>query len=642
MHSSGKQGKKLYSWCFLAGFPTKKAKFRVKALPRRFSMGNRGLRFFFALSVLTIVLLSAGVGCDAAFRFYIGDQEVDLVESLVVNGNILIPVSVFEQYMGAEVETNLESGELTISFPMFTLTGQAGSNRVLVNGEEQIMGAAPQVSRNGDIMVPLRFIVDLLGLRLNFDTKQAILYIVLTEEMADWIASRRESGRVGIQLPDFLEPDFSDLPETPVLNEIVFMGGPRSRVFVDVKGFSVYHSFLLTNPDRMVIDLADVELKGPIPTQEINDSIVKRIRGDRFDERTVRIVFELNRATDYQISQWPDGGLEVEFNYQMSGIGYYRDDQQNPRIWFEANEQPTFRVQLLPSPMRLVLDFQYTTLLSGAREILVSDPPLRSIRVSQNTPSVTRIVLDLDSPMIPVNVEEVNGRYEIILFEGTEEEYQRKLAQEAEQQVLQEQPVDFTPLVPADREIDDSLPLAHRIIVVDPGHGGSDPGTIGTFLGVFEKDIVLPISLELGRLLEENGATVIYTRDADYYVSHFDRAPIANAVNAEVLISIHANSYEGTTAKGVETLYNPLYLENFRFAQAIQNELINHIGAVNRGVRPRTDLNVLNNANMPAALVEVGFVSHPEEEAMLNDPEYQKRIAEGLLMGILTFFRNYR
>jgi len=272
----------------------------------------------------------------------------------------------------------------------------------------------------------------------------------------------------------------------------------------------------------------------------------------------------------------------------------------------------------------------------------VSDPPLRSIRVSQNTPSVTRIVLDLDSPMIPVNVEEVNGRYEIILFEGTEEEYQRKLAQEAEQQVLQEQPVDFTPLVPADREIDDSLPLAHRIIVVDPGHGGSAPGTIGTFLGVFEKDIVLAISLELGRLLEENGATVIYTRDADYYVSHFDRAPIANAVNAEVLISIHANSYEGTTAKGVETLYNPLYLENFRFAQAIQNELINHIGAVNRGVRPRTDLNVLNNANMPAALVEVGFVSHPEEEAMLNDPEYQKRIAEGLLMGILTFFRNYR
>ena len=598
-------------------------------------MGKNGLILFFILSVAATALLSTSVGCEAAFRFYVGNREVDLTASLVVNGNILIPVSVLEQYMGADVETNLDSGELTIIFPMFTLTGQIGASRVFVNGEEQIMDVAPQLS-HGEIMVPLRFIVDLLGLRLSFDAKQAILYVVLTEEMADWIASRDESGTVSLQLPDFLDPDFSETPGTPVLNEIVFMGGPRSRVFIDVQGFPAYQSFLLTNPDRMVIDLTGVEWKDPIPTQEVNDSIVKRIRSDRFDERTIRIVFDLNRATDYQINRWPDGGLEVEFNYQMGNIGYYRDEDQNPRVWFEANEQPMFRVQLLPSPMRLVLDFQYTTLLDGAREIQIGDPPLRSIRVSQNSPSVTRVVLDLDGPMIPVEVEDVDGRYEIILYEGTEEEYQAKLALEAPKAVEPEL------VLPTDREIDDSLPLAHRIIVVDPGHGGSDPGTIGTVLGVFEKDIVLPISLELGRLLEENGAIVVYTRTEDQYVSHFDRAPIANMVNAELLISIHANSYEGTIAKGVETLYNPLYLENFRFAQTIQSELVGYIGAYNRGVRPRTDLHVLNNANMPAVLVEVGFVSHPEEEALLMDSEYQQKIAEGLLNGVLAFFTNYR
>lgn len=598
-------------------------------------MGKKGLIFFFAVSVLAIALFSASSGCEASFRFYIGDREVDLAASLVVNGNILIPISVFEQYMGAEAEVSLDSGELKLVFPMYTITGQIGTSKVLVNGEEQIMGAAPQL-RHGEIMVPLRFIVDLLGLRLNTDTRQAILYVILTEEMADWIASRDQSGSVGLQLPGFPEPDFSELPDTPVLKEIVFMGGPRSRVFIDVQGFTAFHSFLLTNPDRMVIDLPGVELDGPIPTQEINDSIVKRIRGDRFDEQTIRIVFELNRATDYQINRWPDGGLEVEFNYQMGSVGYYRDEEQTPRIWFEANEQPMFRVQLLPSPMRLVLDFQYTTLLDGAREIPVGDSTLRAIRVSQNSPSVTRIVLDLEGPMIPVQVEEINGRYEIILFEGTEEEYQALLAQKAPE------PEEPEVVLPVEREIDDSLPLAHRMIVVDPGHGGSAPGTIGSVLGVFEKDVVLPISLELGRLLEENGAVVVFTRSDDRYVSHFDRAPIANAVNAEVLISIHANSYEGTAAKGVETLYNPLYLENFRFAEVIQRELVNYIGAVNRGVRPRTDLHILNNANMPAALVEVGFVSHPEEEAMLNDPDYQKRIAEGLLMGIINFFRDYR
>ncbi|HKM17035.1 MAG: AMIN domain-containing protein [Firmicutes bacterium] len=600
-------------------------------------MGKSGLILVFVLSAVLTALLVPSMEVEASFRFYVGSREVDLQESLVVNGNILIPVSVLEHDMGAEVESNLDSGEITIKFPMYTITGKTGTSRVLVNGEEQAMSVAPQLS-HGEIMVPLRYIVDLLGLRLNFDPAQAILYVVLTEEMADWIASRYESEPVSLQLPDFLDPDleFSDVSGIPLLNEVVFLGGSRSRVFIDIQGFPAYKSFLLTNPDRMVIDLTDVDWEEPITEQAIDDPIVKRIRGARFDERTIRLVIELNRATDYQINRWPEGGLEVEFNYQMGDIGYYRDDGQNPRIWFYANEQPVFRVQVLPSPIRLVLDFQNTTLLEGAREIQVGDPPLRAIRISQNSPSVARVVLDLDGPMIPVGVEEIDGRYEIVLFEGTEEEYQAKLALETAE------PVELYPVIPTDIEIDDSLPLAHRIITVDPGHGGSDPGTIGNVLGVFEKDVVLPIGLELGRLLEENGAIVVYTRNEDRYVSHFDRAPIANMVNAEVLISIHANSYEGTSAKGVETLYNPLYLENFRFAQTVQTELVSHLGAKDRGVRPRTDLQVLNHTDMPAVLVEVGFVSNPEEEALLNDPDYQVKIAEGLLYGILTFFRNYR
>ena len=134
---------------------------------------------------------------------------------------------------------------------------------------------------------------------------------------------------------------------------------------------------------------------------------------------------------------------------------------------------------------------------------------------------------------------------------------------------------------------------------------------------------------------------VVYTRTDDTYVSQFDRPKIADYVNAELLVSIHLNSYEGTEARGIETLFNPLYLENFRLAQTIQSELIASTKAPDRGVRPRTDLAVLNGAKMPAVLVEVGFISHKEEEELLNTKAYQKQIANALA-DIEYFFLTYR
>ncbi len=600
------------------------------------SRGIQMRKYALILFIFLILIISLNVKADAAISFYIGNREVDIAPAHMIakNGHILIPVYVLADYMGADVETDSNNDIVIIKFPSHLIEMQLGSTDVLVNGEVQIMDIAPERSNN-ETLIPLRFIVDLLGMRLSFDSKSAAIFVTLSPEIADWVTAHDEGGSVELELPDFFDPEVGETIGTPVIKEIVFMGGPRSRVFIDIDGHVAYESFLLTNPDRMVIDLTGVTYDESLSKQIINNTIVQTIRCDQFDSRTVRIVFDLNNATDYEIHRWPGGGLEVEFNYQISDIGYYKGEDQMPRIWFESNEQPTFSVQLLPSPMRLVLDFQDTTLLSGARELQISDPPVRAIRVSQNTPSVTRIVLDLESAMIPISVVEVDGRYEILLFKGTESEYQATLVEEPE--IIEPEIV-----VPHEIETSDDLLLARRIIVIDPGHGGSDPGTIGTFLGTYEKDVVLPISLKFGELLEEHGAIVVYTRTEDNYVSLFDRPQIAEMVNAELFISIHANSYEGTVARGVETLYNPLYLENFRLAQMMQNELVSHLGVVNRGVRPRTDLLVLNNSTMPAVLMEVGFVSHQEEELLLIDPDYQNEIAIGLLNGVLAFFDIYR
>ena len=169
-------------------------------------------RFGLILFISLIIVSAAAAAASAAFSFYIGGQKVELATSLVVNGNILIPASVLQDYMAAKVETDLDPGKLTIIFPTHTIEMQTGSREVQVNGEEQIMDVAPQV-KDGEIMIPLRFVVDLLGLRLSFDARQAILYITLSDELADWVAARAEGDTSSVQLPDFLDPEASQTLE---------------------------------------------------------------------------------------------------------------------------------------------------------------------------------------------------------------------------------------------------------------------------------------------------------------------------------------------------------------------------------------------------------------------------------------------
>lgn len=589
-------------------------------------------RYALILILFTIILLFHSISA-AAVSFYIGDQLVDLPRPLmVVNGNILLPASVLQDYLLAQVDYEPESQELIIEFPTGEIIHmQAEKREVLVNGVEQLLDVSPEIVKD-HVMIPLRFIADLLGFELRFDSEQVAIVLILTSDMAEVISAQDET-KISFKMPEFMDPAATDdFLDRPTLNDIVYIGGPRSRVFIDIEGYASYTSYLLTDPDRLVIDL---EVEGELlPAIDIGDAIINKIRSDYLDTGIIRIVFELNKKTNFDINPWPQGGLDVKFNYQIGDIGYYRDEENIPRLWFEANEQPGFQKLVLYSPMRLVLDFQDTTLMGKARELSFDDPAIRSMRISQYTPSVTRLICDLETHIEPVEVADVNDRFEIIFFEGTLEEYQLILEQTLSV------PDDLKDTVPVDELIDLDKVLKDRIIVIDPGHGGSDPGTIG-ITGVLEKEVVLPIGLQLGKYLEAAGALVVYTRKDDCYVSKFDRPKIAEVANAELYVSIHANSYGTMEAKGIETLYNPLYLDNFRLAQTIQSELSRIPERNNRGVRPRTDLAVLNNLAIPAVLVEVGFVSNAEEELLLISAEYQNQIAEGLFEGIKLFFVNY-
>ncbi len=582
--------------------------------------------------MLFIIFTQSAVG---AINFYVGNQLIDLSSPLtVVNGSILVPITVFTQYLGARLK--VDGTLVVLEFPAKTISMQLGQINVHVNGVESVFDVAPEWS-NGDVMVPLRSFADQLGLRIAFDADQMALTLVMSEELEQLAGSQLTTQYQKEPGSSSLGPNMSigTLPE-PRLNDIVFLGGARSRVFIDVHGYTGYQSTLLTNPDRLVIDLTGIT-QDVTPTQDINNTIIQRIRSNRFNDRTMRIVFDLNKSTGYEIHRWPDGGLEVEFNYQISEIGYVRDE--DPKLWFTANDQPLFSVSHLVDPARLVLDFQNSTLLSGAQEFRVSDPRVRLVRVSQFMPSITRVVLELDGVMTPISVDEVNDRFEILLFEGTMEEYNDLLTINETVDTL------LPPIVDESTEEQQIIRynqiLSGRVVAIDPGHGGSDPGAIGP-RGTFEKDVVLAIGLKLGKLLEEAGARVIYTRRTDTYISIYDRPRIAEYGQAEIFVSIHANSFSHQLPNGTEVLYNPLFLENFRLAQALQSELVSALQLADRGLRPREGLAVLNRAKMPAALVEVAFINHLEEELLLRSPDFQQRASEAIYKGIVGYFAQYR
>ncbi|HKI10592.1 MAG TPA: N-acetylmuramoyl-L-alanine amidase [Candidatus Acidoferrum sp.] len=218
-------------------------------------------------------------------------------------------------------------------------------------------------------------------------------------------------------------------------------------------------------------------------------------------------------------------------------------------------------------------------------------------------------------------------------------------------------------------------------IVIDPGHGGHDTGTIGP-TGLMEKDLCLDVALRLGKIIQQKlpGADIVYTRSDDTFIPLEERTHIANEAKADLFISIHANSSPDHGARGVETYYlnlrgspeamavaareNAVSQESIHdledvvkqiartekideskeLAEDVQDSLSRRIQKTarpvrNRGVR-KAPFVVLIGADMPSILTEISFLSNPSDEQLLKKPEHRQRVAEGLYQGMATYLEN--
>ncbi len=239
-------------------------------------------------------------------------------------------------------------------------------------------------------------------------------------------------------------------------------------------------------------------------------------------------------------------------------------------------------------------------------------------------------------------------------------------------------PTESKPTRDGQRSLTRALGLKISRIVIDPGHGGHDTGTIGPH-GLMEKDLCLDVALRLGHEIEEKlpGAEVIYTRKDDTFIPLEERTAIANDAKADLFISVHANSSHDAAARGIETYYlnfatseesmavaarenalaqsslhdlqdiikkiarNEKVEESKELASDIQDSLTHRLQLVsqderNRGVK-KAPFVVLIGANMPSVLSEISFISNPSDEKLLRKTDQRQRVADGLYRGIASY-----
>lgn len=192
--------------------------------------------------------------------------------------------------------------------------------------------------------------------------------------------------------------------------------------------------------------------------------------------------------------------------------------------------------------------------------------------------------------------------------------------------------------------------VTNKVIVIDPGHGGIDPGKVSAN-GVKEKDINLEISQRLATILSQAGSAVILTRETDTQLSSAStkglaakhredlskRVKLANDNQADLYISIHCNSFPDSRERGGQVFYGPRQQESKILAESIQHEIVRLLDNTRRKAKG-VDYYITRNTNMPAVIVEAGFITNPKEEQLLLDPTYQSKMAWSIYAGIIKYY----
>jgi N-acetylmuramoyl-L-alanine amidase len=443
--------------------------------------------------------------------------------------------------------------------------------------------------------------------------------------------------------------------------------GEASRVAIELSGETHFRHETLQNPSRVFIDIENSRPARGQPlhrTIPVGDGLVDRIRVSQTQPAVMRVVLDLTGSVDYSISQLTNPyRVLIEVKRKL-------DASKSPLLASIEREveagQPPATSRSEPAPQRVF----------RVPERYFNPPRPETPLIASYAPP------PLISTALPWPGTAIEGAFRVASPSRPPAVVRRAAAPKpvpakpAPATVAAAKPAQRTSA--GARSLTRALGLKLRRVVLDAGHGGHDTGTIGRS-GLMEKDLVLDITLRLGRLIEERlGADVIYTREADIFIPLEQRTQIANDHLADLFLSIHANSSPAQTVAGVETYYLSLTASQAELAVAARenatstksvhelNDLVRQIAMnekvaesrefaakvqasahalaaqlhgktlPNRGVK-KAPFVVLIGAQMPSILAEVGFLSNAREEAALRRDDHRQKIAEALYRGVARY-----
>jgi len=481
-----------------------------------------------------------------------------------------------------------------------------------------------------------------------------------------------------------------------------------TRVAIDLGDEVTYEAARVPNPDRIYFDLHGTRLEPELVGKSFavtDDGFLKRVRAAQYSDDVTRVVLDVNDVTEYSAFLLPNPyRLIIDIHGGSSSSGKPPVATNSEPIAATVESPAATAFAAMKPTSRTTANSGLTT-TSGAAptgtatsEVAnLSQLPGRVEATSRPTSKPISAVVETGSRDAGTGIRS-NGDTpgasvvaatptptpsDLVSTNSLSKPRKAKARAGASSADAPRAAADATPARAAVPTADGETSLVRALglkigrIVIDAGHGGHDSGTLGAD-GIQEKDVVLDVALRVGKLLHDRlGAEIIYTRSDDTFIPLETRTAIANKAQADLFLSIHANSSSDPTARGVETYYlnftsDPTALdvaarenavsdqsihqlsdlvkkialkdkiaESREFASDVEGSLYAGLERGNAGLKDRgvkkAPFVVLIGANMPSILAEISFVTNPKDAEQLRDPEYRERVAESIYKGVAKY-----
>ncbi|MBE7033334.1 MAG: AMIN domain-containing protein [Ruminococcaceae bacterium] len=510
---------------------------------------------------------------------------------VIINNYTMVPVREVFEALGSKVIWHDDTCQVEVADNGVSVFVKIGDRNTTINGQvvpiaaEQplpmLIGKTPAELKS---MVPVRFVAEKLGYKVDWDDVTRTVLI-----------SRPNTGEDDEIIGDIVYDDEVEIPEKDgVFGKIhAKTDADYDYIYIPAKTGMSPKITRYANPDRVVLDFKGASFDSVGGSVTVNGNCVDTVRYSNH-ETVARVVLDISDNTQVMVMS------------DAEGILVRAECSANEQIMYDAFSG------------RVYFDKTYA---GNGKSV-------------NNGYSVTFSNLKLENQTIKIHDSNI---YEIIIANSASGcsvtvDGSKKLAYTAEKGFFKSD----SPVV-EDKPI--FRPEGDRVIVIDAGHGGSDPGALGKNsngkIVAEESKINLKIALLVGKKLEASGIEVVYTRDDDSYVKLQERSELANEIECDLFVSIHCNSIENSSINGTQVYYHPASETGTELAENIYDELVDRTGLSPKNLQNGSHLYVIRTTVSPAVLVETAFISNANDRNYLLSSDGQETIAESIYQGIM-------